>query len=141
VSILVSKVDIKNAGLRVTGPRVLVLSALQQSEEHMTAEQVYQRIYASGQEIGLATVYRALQQLEQSKLILRHQFGDKGAVYECDNGHHHDHLLCVICGEIIEFFSEPLEMLQVAIAKEYDFSLESHNLVMYGTCRHCQTSS
>ncbi len=136
-----SKVDIKNAGLRVTGPRVLVLSALQQSSEHLTAEQVYQRIYASGAEIGLATVYRVLQQLEHSKLILRHQFGEKGAVYECDDGHHHDHLLCVICGQIIEFFSESLEALQIAVAEQHDCALESHNLVMYGTCRSCQANA
>ena len=121
--------------------RVLVLAVLQKSQDHLTAEQVYQAIRRSGQEIGLATVYRVLQQLEQSKLILRHQFGDKGAVYECDDGMHHDHLLCVICGKIVEFYSDHLEKMQEDIAAKHRFVLESHNLVMFGTCEGCQASA
>ena len=133
-----SEETIKKAGLRVTAARLQVIEVLRNLGEHLSAEEVYQKVRAQGHDIGLATVYRVLCQLEQAQLILRHHFSDKEAVYEWHDGEHHDHLLCLKCEKITEFFDAELEAKQEAIADTHQFKLQRHSLVMFGICKECQ---
>lgn len=131
--------QIKQAGLKVTLPRVKILNVLEISNKrHLSAEDVYKALLANGEEIGLATVYRVLTQFEGAGLVCRHHFEGGQSVFELNRGGHHDHLVCVKCGKVIEFVEETIEARQRAIALEHGFTLEDHSLVIYGMCPGCQ---
>lgn len=127
--------EIKQAGLKVTLPRMKILSMLQrQRGVHLTAEEIYRTLVEAGEEIGLATVYRVLTQFELSGLVKRHHFESGQSVFEINQGDHHDHILCVDCGRIEEFCDEIIEMRQQAIAQQLGFELAEHSLILYGHC-------
>ncbi|MDC7807254.1 ferric iron uptake transcriptional regulator [Luteimonas sp BLCC-B24] len=125
--------DLRKAGLKVTHPRMRILELLEQRtpRQHLTAEDIYRQLLEQGDEIGLATVYRVLTQFEAAGLVLKHNFEGGHAVYELDRGGHHDHMVDVDTGKIIEFESEEIEALQRQIAEKYGYHLEEHSLVLY----------
>jgi len=132
--------QIKQAGLKVTLPRVKILNVLETSDtRHLSAEDVYKMLLVKGDEIGLATVYRVLTQFEGAGLVCRHHFEGGQSVFELNRGGHHDHLVCVRCGKVVEFLDETIEERQRAIAREHGFTLEEHSLVIYGMCSDCHT--
>jgi len=123
----------------VTLPRVKILNALESSDKrHLSAEDVYKILLQKGEEIGLATVYRVLTQFESAGLVCRHHFEGGQSVFELNRGSHHDHLVCVKCGKVVEFVEETIEERQRVIAREHGFALEDHSLVIYGLCSDCQ---
>ncbi|MDW8479700.1 MAG: ferric iron uptake transcriptional regulator [Xanthomonadales bacterium] len=126
--------DLRKAGLKVTVPRVKILEILQQAERegrHLTAEEIYRELLAADADIGIATVYRVLTQFEAAGLVVKHHFEGGHAVYELDRGDHHDHMVCVETGRIIEFVSPEIERLQREIAERHGYELEDHSLVLY----------
>jgi Fur family transcriptional regulator, ferric uptake regulator len=124
--------DLRKAGLKVTHPRLRILDLLENaSPRHMTAEDIYRGLMESGEDIGLATVYRVLTQFEAAGLVAKHNFEGGQAVYELDRGRHHDHMVDVESGKIIEFVSEEIERLQKEIAEKHGYELEDHSLVLY----------
>ena len=125
--------DLRKVGLKVTHPRVRILELLEQksSTHHLSAEDIYRQLLENGDEIGLATVYRVLTQFEAAGLVLKHNFEGGQAVYEIDRGGHHDHMVDVDTGKIIEFENDEIEALQHRIAAEYGYELEDHSLVLY----------
>lgn len=125
--------DLRKAGLKVTHPRMRILQLLEQRtpRQHLTAEAIYRQLLEQGDEIGLATVYRVLTQFEAAGLVLKHNFEGGHAVYELDRGGHHDHMVDVDSGKIIEFESDEIEALQRQIADQYGYILEEHSLVLY----------
>ncbi len=124
--------NLRKVGLKVTLPRLRVLEILgESSEKHMTADDVYRALIESGEDIGLATVYRVLNQFEAAGLVVKHNFEGGQAYYELDSGDHHDHMICVETGKVIEFVNEDIERMQHEIAEEYGYKLEDHSLVMY----------
>jgi Fur family ferric uptake transcriptional regulator len=127
--------QIKQAGLKVTVPRLKILHILETSEQrHLSAEEVYKELLAAEEEIGLATVYRVLTQFESAGLVVRHHFEGGQSVFELNRGGHHDHLVCVKCGAVIEFLDEVIEQRQQAIADQNGFKIVDHSLVIYGDC-------
>jgi Fur family ferric uptake transcriptional regulator len=131
---------IKSTGLKVTVPRVKVLSIFESSKvRHLSAEDVYKLMLAEDMDIGLATVYRVLTQFEQAGILLRSNFESGKAVFELNEGSHHDHLVCLDCGRVEEFFDEKIEDRQKKIAEEKGFQLQEHALALYGHCtkRNC----
>jgi Fur family ferric uptake transcriptional regulator len=131
--------QIKQAGLKVTLPRVKILDVLETSDKrHMSAEDVYRALLERSEEIGLATVYRVLTQFEQAGLVARHHFEGGQSVFELNRGGHHDHLVCIKCGRVVEFMEPAIEERQQAIVRHHGFSLEDHSLVIYGVCPRCQ---
>jgi Fur family transcriptional regulator, ferric uptake regulator len=134
--------DLKKVGLKVTLPRVKILSILERApQRHISAEDVYKKLLESGDDVGLATVYRVLTQFETAGLVIRHHFESGHAVFELDGGTHHDHLVCMKCGLIEEFVDEVIEARQEAIAKQFGFSISEHCLYLYGTCQRCRSST
>ncbi len=130
--------DLRKAGLKVTLPRLKVLEILETADlRHMSAEDVYKALLDMGEEIGLATVYRVLTQFEGAGLVSRLSIDGGHAVFELKDGSHHDHLLCVRCGMIEEFFDEVIEQRQKAIAKEKGWEMTDHSLYIYGICKTC----
>ncbi|MBM3377361.1 MAG: ferric iron uptake transcriptional regulator [Betaproteobacteria bacterium] len=126
---------LKSTGLKVTLPRLRVLSIFEQSKvRHLTAEDVYRILLAEKMDIGLATVYRVLTQFEQAGLLLRSNFESGKAVFELNEGSHHDHLVCLDCGRVEEFFDAKIEERQHKIAEERGFVLQDHSLALYGHC-------
>ncbi|MGV8922773.1 MAG: ferric iron uptake transcriptional regulator [Thermomonas sp.] len=124
--------NLRKAGLKVTHPRMRILQLLEQAKpRHMTAEDIYRQLLDGGEEIGLATVYRVLTQFESAGLVLKHNFEGGHAVYELDRGEHHDHMVDVDSGKVIEFHSEAIENLQHEIAAEHGYTIEDHALVLY----------
>ena len=125
--------DLRRVGLKVTHPRMRILGLLEQKkpEHHMTAEDIYRALLEHGDEIGLATVYRVLTQFEAAGLVLKHNFEGGQAMYELDRGGHHDHMVDVDTGAIIEFESAEIEKLQREIAAKHGYELEEHSLVLY----------
>ncbi len=127
--------DLRKVGLKVTHPRMRILALLEQRDaqhhHHMTAEDIYRQLLEHGDEIGLATVYRVLTQFEAAGLVLKHNFEGGQAVYELDRGGHHDHMVDVDSGRIIEFESHEIEELQRKIAADHGYVLEEHSLVLY----------
>lgn len=124
--------DLRKAGLKVTLPRLKIIEILQESStRHLSAEDVYKLLLDSGEDIGLATVYRVLTQFEQAGLVTRHNFEGGHAVFELDEGQHHDHMVCIETGDVIEFVSDEIERLQHEIAEKHGYDLEDHSLVMY----------
>lgn len=124
--------DLRRAGLKVTHPRMRILELLERSKpRHMTAEDIYRHLLEGGEEIGLATVYRVLTQFENAGLVLKHNFESGQSVYELDRGSHHDHMVDLESGKIIEFESPEIEELQRQIAAKYGYEIEEHSLVLY----------
>lgn len=125
--------DLRRVGLKVTHPRMRILELLEekQPQHHLTAEDIYRRLLEHGDEIGLATVYRVLTQFEAAGLVIKHNFEGGQAMYELDRGGHHDHMLDLDTGKIIEFESAEIEKLQREIAAKHGYELEEHSLVLY----------
>ena len=127
--------DLKDAGLKATLPRLRILEVFQNAKQrHMTAEDVYRVLLESESDIGLATVYRVLMQFEQAGLLTRSNFESGKAVYELDEGQHHDHLVCLDCGRVEEFFDPEIEKRQQSVASSRGFVLQEHALSLYATC-------
>lgn len=131
--------DLKNMGLKATLPRMKILEIFQRSTaqggvRHMSAEDVYKALMAENIDIGLATVYRVLTQFEAAGLLARHHFEGGRAMFELEEGSHHDHLVCLTCGKVEEFVDPEIEARQQAIAKEHGFELQEHALALYGVC-------
>ena len=127
--------EIKNSGLKATLPRIRVLEVFQRSERrHLTAEDVFKALLAEDADIGLATVYRVLTQFEQAGLLSRNHFESGKAVFELNEGKHHDHLVCLSCGKVEEFFDPQIEERQHAIARDRGFELQEHSLALYASC-------
>lgn len=127
--------DLKSIGLKATFPRLKILDLFQNTElRHMTAEDVYRALLNEGMDIGLATVYRVLTQFEQAGLLSRHYFESGKAVFELNEGHHHDHLVCVQCGKVEEFYDPEIEKRQQQIAAERGFAVSDHALYLYCDC-------
>ncbi|MEM8817314.1 MAG: ferric iron uptake transcriptional regulator [Pseudomonadota bacterium] len=124
--------ELRKAGLKITLPRLKILEILEGSRQrHMSAEDIYKDLLESGEEIGLATVYRVLTQFEDAGLVTRHNFEGGSSVFEFDDGEHHDHMVCVETGEVIEFVNDEIERLQHEIAAQYGYEIMDHNLVLY----------
>lgn len=131
--------DLRDAGLKVTLPRVKILEILETSKErHFSAEDVYKLLLDSGEEIGLATVYRVLTQFETAGLVSRHHFDSGHSVFEMNLGNHHDHIVCVRCGCVDEFIDETIEKLQHEISEKAGYKMTDHCLYIYGVCTDCQ---
>ncbi len=124
--------DLKKLGLKVTHPRIRILELLGEEDvRHLSAEDLYRRLLNSGEDIGLATVYRVLTQFEAAGLVEKHNFEGGQAVYELDRGKHHDHMVCVETGKVIEFTSPEIELLQKQIADKHGYIIDDHSLVLY----------
>lgn len=131
--------QIKSCGLKVTGPRLKILNLFETCpDKHMSADDVYRIVLEEKMDIGVATVYRVLAQFEEVGILTRHHFESNKAVYELNGGIHHDHLLCLDCGKITEFFDEEIESLQERIAKNNGYDIQDHSLYLYGLCSDCQ---
>ncbi|MCS6763567.1 MAG: ferric iron uptake transcriptional regulator [Candidatus Protistobacter heckmanni] len=127
--------DLKNIGLKATVPRLKILDIFQTSgQRHFSAEDVYRTLLAEHMEIGLATVYRVLTQFEQAGLLTRNNFESGKAIFELNQGSHHDHLVCIDCGRVEEFFDKEIESRQKTIATERGYALHEHALALYGAC-------
>lgn len=127
--------ELKNAGLKATLPRLKVLSLFETSaQRHLSAEDVYRILLTTGEDVGLATVYRVLTQFEQAGLLVRHHFESDKAVFELNQGGHHDHIVCLQCGRVEEFCDEEIEQRQKKAAEERGFSINEHSLYIYADC-------
>ena len=127
--------DLKDMGLKATLPRLKILDLFESSDvRHLTADDVYRVLLNDNIDIGLATVYRVLTQFEQAGILVRHHFESGKAVYELNQGSHHDHLVCLQCGRVEEFFDEDIERRQKKIAKERGFEIHDHSLHIYADC-------
>jgi Fur family transcriptional regulator, ferric uptake regulator len=127
--------DLRNAGLKVTLPRLKILDILADGPaRHMSAEDIYKKLLVSNEDIGLATVYRVLTQFEAAGLVTRHHFEGGMAVFELNQGEHHDHIVCVDCGKVEEFMDGGIEERQHAVAKRLGFEISDHALILYGHC-------
>jgi Fur family transcriptional regulator, ferric uptake regulator len=130
-----SPTDLKTIGLKATLPRLRILELFEKSDvRHLTAEEVYKILSKEGADTGLATVYRVLTQFEQAGLLVRHHFESGKAVFELNRGDHHDHLVCMQCGRVEEFYDEAIEKRQLAIAKERGYTIREHSLHLYVDC-------
>lgn len=127
--------ELKRAGLKITLPRVKILSILQNPEnQHISAEDVYKILLDQHDEIGLATVYRVLNQFDDAGIVSRHHFEGGKSVFELSHKNHHDHLVCLRCGKVVEFEDELIEQRQLDVAKEHKIKLTNHSLYLYGEC-------
>ena len=127
--------ELRSTGLKVTAPRLRVLELFQKSpERHLTADDVYRRLLDESADIGLATVYRVLTQFEQAGLLMRHHFEGGKAVYELNEGSHHDHLVCMQCGRVEEFYDAEIEKRQARVARDRGFDIRDHSLYLYADC-------
>jgi Fur family ferric uptake transcriptional regulator len=134
--------DLKKAGLKVTLPRMKILQFLENSlVRHQSAEDIYRALLEDGEEIGLATVYRVLTQFEAAGLVSRHHFEGGQAVFELGQDGHHDHIICISCGKVEEFFDELIESQQIKIANQRGYTVTDHSLTLYGKCSDCQKKS
>ncbi|MFM1979972.1 MAG: hypothetical protein RLZ68_1237 [Pseudomonadota bacterium] len=127
--------ELKSTGLKATGPRLKILEVFQRGEQrHMTAEDVFRVLLQERSDVGLATVYRVLTQFEQAGILARSHFESGKAVFELDEGKHHDHLICLDCGKVEEFYDAEIEKRQAAVAKAKGFSIADHALSLYANC-------
>jgi Fur family ferric uptake transcriptional regulator len=127
--------ELKSSGLKATLPRIKVLEVFQRNvQRHMTAEDVFKALLQEGADVGLATVYRVLMQFEQAGLLSRSHFESGKSVFELNEGQHHDHLVCLTCGRVEEFFDGEIEQRQRAVAAARGFDLQDHALSLYGVC-------
>lgn len=132
--------EIRKAGLKVTAPRVKILDLFEKSERrHLSAEDVYKLLLATGDDVAIATIYRVLTQFEQAGILCKHSFEDGRAVFELNEGEHHDHLVCVKCGKVEEFVDSEIERRQEAIAEQYGYQITDHVMTIYGLCQSCLT--
>ena len=130
--------ELKNTGLKATLPRLKILEIFQKGEQrHMTAEDVFRVLLEERSDIGLATVYRVLMQFEQAGLLVRSNFDGGKAIYELDEGQHHDHFVCTACGKVEEFFDPEIEKRQQIIAKAKGWVVRDHSMALYGHCAEC----
>ena len=128
--------DLRRAGLKVTLPRLKILEILEHSNtRHMSAEEIYKTLLDSSEDIGLATVYRVLTQFESAGLVARHHFENGMAVFEINQGSHHDHIVCMDCGAVEEFMDQDIEAKQQAIANRLGYRIQEHSMVLYGRCQ------
>jgi len=124
--------NLHKAGLKATAARIRILQLLEQSPaRHLSAEEIYKVLLSAGEEIGLATVYRVLSQFETAGLVTRHNFEEGRSVFERSSGSHHDHMVCIETGKVVEFVNEEIEKLQHAVAAEHGYEIVDHNLVMF----------
>ena len=135
--------NLKNLGLKATGPRLKILEIFQErakagEDRHLSAEEVYKELVNTGEDVGLATVYRVLAQFASAGILTRRNFEHGTAVFELDDGHHHDHLICVMCGKVVEFVDEEVEKRQAEVAKQHGYELVDHSMALYGVCPECQ---
>ena len=131
--------DLKKVGLKVTLPRMKILEFLEESDvRHHSAENIYKTLMNEGEEIGLATVYRVLTQFEAAGLVERHHFESGQAVFELNETGHHDHIICVSCGKVEEFYDEMIEARQKEVAADKGYEVTDHSLTLYGKCSDCQ---
>lgn len=130
--------ELKSMGLKATFPRLKILDIFRKADlRHQSAEDVYRTLMAEDVDIGLATVYRVLMQFEQAGILVRSQFDGSKAVFELNDGDHHDHLICTACGRVEEFSDPVIETRQHVVADEHGFVLESHTMLLYGICPDC----
>jgi len=135
ISPMTNAEELKNSGLKATLPRIKVLEMFQKtSQRHMSAEDVFKMLLAEGSDVGLATVYRVLMQFEQAGILSRTHFETGKAVFELNEGKHHDHLVCIDCGRVEEFFDAEIEKRQRSIAQTRGFDLQDHALALYAAC-------
>ena len=131
--------ELKKVGLKVTAPRMKILSILENADDrHLSAEDIYKQLLETGHDVGLATVYRVLTQFEQAGLIVRHHFEGDYSVFELDKGEHHDHIVCVTCGQVEEFVDEVIEERQKQVALSKNFDMTDHSLYIFGICGKCK---
>lgn len=131
--------ELRDAGLKVTLPRVKILQILESSAtKHLSAEDVYKALIEADEDVGLATVYRVLTQFESAGLVERHHFEGGSSVFELTSVEHHDHIVCNGCGIVEEFFDQVIENQQEAIAEKYGFTITDHSMYLYGLCADCQ---
>ena len=124
--------NLRNVGLKVTQPRKRILELLEEAgNKHVTADDIYRTLTQAGEDLGLATVYRVLNQFEAAGLVVKHNFEGGQAYYELDSGDHHDHMVCVETGKVVEFSNQEIERLQAQIASEHGYDIEDHSLVIY----------
>lgn len=129
---MLQRQELRKAGLKVTLPRLKILEILENSEpRHLSAEDIYRQLLDTGEDIGLATVYRVLTQFEAAGLVTRHNFEGGHSVFEMDDGEHHDHMVCIETGEVVEFMNDEIERLQRNIARSHNYELVDHSLVLY----------
>ena len=129
---MLQRQELRKAGLKVTLPRLKILEILESSaQRHLSAEDIYKELLDTGEDIGLATVYRVLTQFESAGLVARHNFEGGHSVFEMDQGEHHDHMVCVETGDVVEFVNDEIERLQKKIAADHNYELIDHNLVLY----------
>ena len=132
--------ELKSTGLKATLPRLKILEIFQKgAQRHMTAEDVFRVLLDERSDIGLATVYRVLTQFEQAGILIRSNFESGKAVYELDEGQHHDHFVCTSCGKVEEFYDAEIENRQNLIAKEKGWVIQDHSMALYGQCAECAT--
>lgn len=135
--------NLKNLGLKATGPRLKILEIFQErakagEDRHLSAEEVYKELVNVGEDVGLATVYRVLAQYASAGILTRRNFEHGTAVFELDDGHHHDHLICVMCGKVVEFVDEEVEKRQAEVAAKHGYELVDHSMALYGVCPECR---
>lgn len=131
----ISNQDLRKAGLKITLPRVKILELLEHSPvHHLSAEDVYKALLEQGEDVGLATVYRVLTQFESAGIVERHHFEGGHSVFELKDTDHHDHIVCVVCGKVVEFKDDLIEERQLVKARELGFHLTGHSLQLYGHC-------
>ena len=134
--------DLRKAGLKVTLPRLKILEILENgTTRHQSAEAIYKQLLESNEDIGLATVYRVLTQFEAAGLVVRHHFETGMAVFELNEGTHHDHIVCLDCGKVEEFMDSGIEERQTAAANRLGFEVRDHSLILYGHCRRANCPS
>lgn len=132
--------ELKNMGLKATFPRLKILDIFRKADDrHQSAEDIYRALITEEVDIGLATVYRVLTQFEQAGILVRSQFDGGKAVFELNDGDHHDHLICTNCGKVVEFSDPEIEKRQHKIARDEGFVLESHTMLLYGICPKCSS--
>lgn len=131
--------SLKNAGLKITAPRTKILEIFETSQKrHWNAEEIFKSLIESGEDVGLATVYRVLSQFEQAGILSRHYFSEGHSIFELNSGEHHDHLVCVKCGYVEEFIDPIIEERQHKIAEKTGYKMLDHALHIYGLCKRCQ---
>lgn len=138
-----NSMDLKGLGLKATGPRLKILEIFKTltskgGKRHLSAEELYKILVSEGEDVGLATVYRVLSQFANAGILIRRNFEPGTAVFELDDGHHHDHLICVMCGKVEEFIDPEIEERQSEIAESHGYKLVDHSMSLYGVCEECQ---
>ncbi|WP_194755435.1 ferric iron uptake transcriptional regulator [Aliidiomarina indica] len=132
--------QLKQAGLKVTSPRIKILEVMKNpAHQHVSAEEVYKILLEQGEEVGLATVYRVLNQFDDAGIVTRHHFEGGRSVFELSAKSHHDHLVCLTCGRVIEFEDDTIERRQIQVATEHGLKLTNHSLYLYGECKYAAT--